>query len=42
MRPAAWDSVERVKLRREAIAAKNEIELQPCARIRDLLLRYPP
>ncbi|MGH9837345.1 MAG: carboxypeptidase regulatory-like domain-containing protein [Blastocatellia bacterium] len=28
----AWDNVERAKLRREAEAAKNEIELQPCQR----------
>jgi len=29
-RPLAWDPVERAKLRREAAAAKNEIELKVC------------
>jgi hypothetical protein len=38
--PLAWDAVERVKLRLEALAAKNEIELQPCERVKDYLLRY--
>jgi hypothetical protein len=38
--PLAWDAVERVKLRLEALAAKNEIELQPCERVKDYVLRY--
>jgi hypothetical protein len=37
--PIAWDAVERVKLRREAAAAKNEIELKPCQRVKDYILR---
>jgi hypothetical protein len=32
-RPAAWENTERAKLRREAEAAKVEIELQPCQRV---------
>ncbi|HEV2664509.1 MAG TPA: carboxypeptidase-like regulatory domain-containing protein [Blastocatellia bacterium] len=39
-RPAAWDAAERLKLRREAMAAKNEIELQPCWRVKDYVLRF--
>jgi hypothetical protein len=38
-RPLAWDAVERAKLRREAAAAKNEIELQSCGRVKDFVLR---
>ena len=38
----AWDSNERAKLRREAEAAKAEIELQPCQRVSDYALRYTP
>jgi hypothetical protein len=34
-RPIAWDAVERAKLRREAAAAKNEIELKVCDRVKD-------
>ncbi len=41
-RPLAWDSGERAKLRREAEAAKVEIELQPCQRLNDYALRYAP
>jgi hypothetical protein len=37
--PLAWDVMERVKLRREAAAAKIEIELKPCQRVRDYILR---
>jgi hypothetical protein len=33
--PAAWDAVERAKLRKEAEAMKVEIELKPCQRITD-------
>lgn len=39
-RPAAWDAVERAKLRREAAAAKNEIELKVCERVKDHVLRW--
>jgi carboxypeptidase family protein len=38
-RPLAWDAVERAKLRREAAAAKNEIELKACDRGKDYVLR---
>jgi hypothetical protein len=38
-RPAAWDAVERAKLRREATAAKNEIELKVCERVKEHVLR---
>ncbi|MGH9852624.1 MAG: MSCRAMM family protein, partial [Blastocatellia bacterium] len=33
--PVAWDANERAKLRREAMAAKNEIELALCGRMKD-------
>jgi hypothetical protein len=39
-RPLAWDAVERAKLRREAAAAKNEIELKTCERVKDHVLRW--
>jgi Carboxypeptidase regulatory-like domain len=39
-RPAAWDAAERAKLRREAMAAKNEIEIQPCGRVKDYALKW--
>jgi hypothetical protein len=39
-RPAAWDAAERAKLRREAEAAKVVIELKPCQRLSDYVLRY--
>jgi len=39
-RPAAWDAVERAKLRREAAAAENEIELTPCQRVKDRVIRW--
>jgi len=39
VRPAAWDAGERSKLRREAEAAKNEVELQSCQRVKDHVLR---
>ena len=38
--PAAWDVAERLKLRREAEAAKHEIELKPCQRVKDYTLRF--
>jgi hypothetical protein len=39
-RPLAWDSIERAKLRRAAAAAKNEIELKTCERVKDYILRF--
>jgi hypothetical protein len=39
-RPLAWDTVERAKLRREAAAAKNEIELKVCERVKEHVLRW--
>jgi len=41
-RPFAWDAVERAKLRREAAAAKNEIELKVCERVKEHVLRWQP
>ena len=41
-RPIVWDSAERAKLRREAEAAKNEIELKSCERVKDHILRRQP
>ncbi len=38
--PSAWDSAERAKLRREAEARKVEIELKPCERVKDHILRW--
>jgi len=38
--PIAWEANERAKLRREAMTAKNEIELQPCGRVKDYILRF--
>jgi len=38
--PIVWDANERAKLRRQAMAAKNEIELQPCGRLKDYVLRF--
>jgi hypothetical protein len=40
--PIAWDAVERVKLRRKATAAKNEIELKPCEHMRQYVLKWQP
>jgi carboxypeptidase family protein len=42
VRPLAWDAVERAKLRREAAAAKNEIELKPCERVKEHVLKWQP
>jgi hypothetical protein len=41
-RPLALDAAERVKLRLEASAAKNEIELKPCERVKEHVLRLKP
>lgn len=38
-RPLAWDAAERAKLRREAEAAKTEIELKPCQSMVDYQLK---
>src|SRR5262249_10365179 len=38
--PAAWDANERAKLRREAEAMKVEIELKPCQRVTDQIVKY--
>lgn len=38
-RPLAWDPAERAKLRREAEAAKTEIELKPCQSLVDYSLK---
>jgi hypothetical protein len=40
--PVAWDANERAKLRSEAAAAKNEIELKPCQRVKEHVLRWRP
>jgi carboxypeptidase family protein len=39
-RPPAWDEIERAKLRREATAARNEVELKACERVKDHVLRW--
>jgi hypothetical protein len=39
-RPTDWDAVERAKLRREAVAVKNLIELKSCGRVKDYMLRF--
>jgi hypothetical protein len=41
-RPAAWDAIERAKLSREAAAARNEIELKVCERVKDFVIRRQP
>jgi Carboxypeptidase regulatory-like domain len=38
-RPVAWDAAERAKLRKEAEAAKVEIELKACQRVSDFELK---
>jgi hypothetical protein len=38
-RPAAWDQTARAAIRREAEAANQTVELQPCRRITDYALR---
>ncbi len=40
VRPVAWDAVERAKLRSEAVARKNEIELQACGRVKNYVLQF--
>ena len=41
-RPAAFDTATRALLRREAGAADTAVELQPCQRTNDFVLRFPP
>ncbi|MCA1626492.1 MAG: carboxypeptidase-like regulatory domain-containing protein [Acidobacteria bacterium] len=38
-RPLAWDAQTRAKLRREAEARKVSVELQPCQRVEDFVLK---
>src|SRR5262245_5651560 len=38
--PAAWDANERAKLRKESEATKVEIELKPCQRVSDQIVKY--
>jgi protocatechuate 3,4-dioxygenase beta subunit len=40
-RPAHWDADSRARLRREAEAANSPVELQPCQRTTDFILRLP-
>jgi protocatechuate 3,4-dioxygenase beta subunit len=40
-RPAAWDADARARLRREAEAAATTVELQPCQRTPDFILKFP-
>ncbi len=42
IRPASWDVAARADLRREAENAGMIIDLQPCQRVSDYALRYPP
>ena len=42
IRPLAWDRQSRAKLASEAAAANNSIELQPCQRTTNHMLRYAP
>lgn len=39
-KPAAWDADARLKLQREAKAANQGIELTPCQRARDFVLKF--
>jgi hypothetical protein len=38
--PVAWNAIERAKLRKEAEAMKIEIELRPCQRVTDQVVKY--
>ncbi|HEY6402468.1 MAG TPA: hypothetical protein VI479_13720, partial [Blastocatellia bacterium] len=38
--PAAWDANERAKLRKEAEAMKVEVDLKPCQRVSDQIVKY--
>ncbi|MET0649688.1 MAG: carboxypeptidase-like regulatory domain-containing protein [Pyrinomonadaceae bacterium] len=41
-RPTAWETGTRALLRREAESANTPVELQPCQRTNDFVLRFPP
>jgi len=38
--PAAWDANERANLRKEAVAMNVEVELKPCQRLTDYVVKY--
>jgi hypothetical protein len=38
--PVAWDANERAKLRKDAEAMKIEVELKPCQRVSDQVVKY--
>jgi len=38
--PVAWDADERAKLRKEAEALKIEVELKPCQRVSDQVVKF--
>jgi hypothetical protein len=38
--PTAWNAYERAKLRKEAEAMKVEIDLKPCQRVTDQVVKY--
>jgi hypothetical protein len=38
--PAAWDANERANLRKEAVAMNIEVELKPCQRLTDQVVKY--
>jgi len=38
--PVAWDASERAKLRKEAEAMKIEVDLKPCQRVSDQVVKY--
>ncbi|HEY7180972.1 MAG TPA: hypothetical protein VIC84_06120 [Blastocatellia bacterium] len=38
--PVAWDANERAKLRKEAEAMKIEVDLKPCHRVSDQVVKY--
>jgi len=38
--PVAWDANERAKLRKEAEVMKIEIELKPCQRVSDQVVKF--
>jgi hypothetical protein len=38
--PIAWDAIERAKLRKEAEALNVEIELKPCQRVAEQIIKF--
>lgn len=38
--PAAWDANERASLRKDAVAMNFEVELKPCQRLTDLVVKF--